>query len=199
MSGHVAFGEGRNDAYFMQKAFERCNVQPEIKKFLAEEQEEQTISLGEQEIAMRDFRRTDTRYFVKSEGSDSSLYDIFAYSTEKIIDEKFTVTLVVDLDPAPFSKTVAEIGDSLDELAGGPMEWTGRECHEQVDDLWLGKATVADPSLEVEGSFYLLAFENDLEAAVGCSSNDPRTERKRCIREYVRRSDVARALVSLYG
>ena len=44
-----------------------------------------------------------------------------------------------------------------------------------------------------------VAFENDVEAAVGCSSDDPRRERQQCIREYLDQTAVERALVSLYG
>jgi|GEM_PF-2378883 len=198
MSGHVAFGEGRNDAYFMQKVFERCNVDPAITKYIAEDEARQTITVGQQEQALRDFRRDDRDYFVKSEGGYAGLYDVFAYSVEKVVTGQFEATLVLDLDREPFDETVADIQASLDEQFGGSMEWEGRTCHKEVDDLWLGEATVADVNTGDSAAFSLVAFENDVEAAVGCSSEDEPSERFDCIHEYVQRSDVARALVSLY-
>ena len=44
-----------------------------------------------------------------------------------------------------------------------------------------------------------VAFETDVEAAVGCSADDPRRERQQCIREYLDQTAVKRALVSSYG
>ncbi|MEZ3143261.1 hypothetical protein [Halobaculum sp. MBLA0143] len=199
MSGHVAFGEGRNDAYFMQKTFERCNVDPEVMKFVAEDEEGQEISFGQQERALRDFRRNDQDYFVKSEGGDAGLYDVFAYSAEKIVTGQFEVTLVLDLDTDSSDATVADVQASLDEQFDGSMEWRERECHEEVGDLWLGAATLADVNTEDGAEFSLVAFENDVEAAVGCSSDDPQRERYESIRDYVGRPEVVRALVSLYG
>lgn len=199
MSGHVAFGEGRNDAYFMQKAFERCNPDPAITKYIAEDESGQTITVGRQERALRDFRRDEQDYFVKSEGGYAGLYDVFAYSIEKVVTGQIEATLVLDLDREPFDATVGDIQASLDEQFGGSMEWQERTCHERVDDLWLGEATVADVNTGDSAAFSLVAFENDVEAAVGCSSEDDPTERFDCIREYVQRSDVAHALVSLYG
>lgn len=199
MSGHVAFGEGRNDAYFMQKVFKRCNVDPAITKYIAEDETGQTITVGRQERALRDFRRDEQDYFVKSEGGYAGLYDVFAYSIEKVVTGQIEATLVLDLDREPFDATVADIQASLDEQFGGSMEWEDRECHEKVDDLWLGEATVADTNTGDSAAFSLVAFENDVEAAVGCSSDDPPGERRQCIREYLEQTDVKRALVSLYG
>lgn len=199
MSGHVAFSEGRNDAYFMQKVFKRCNVNAKITKYIAEEEDNQTIDYGQQERAMRDFRRDEQDYFVKSEGGYPGLYDVFAYSVEKIVTGQIEATLVIDLDRGPFSATISGIQDNLDDHFNGSMEWQNRECHEEVDDLWLGEATVADVNTGDSAAFSLVAFENDVETAVGCSSEDPPGERRQCIREYLDQTAVKRALVSLYG
>ncbi|MEZ3114500.1 hypothetical protein RYH80_00980 [Halobaculum sp. MBLA0147] len=198
MSGHVVFTEGRNDVYFVQKVLERCNESPDVTKYVAEDEHRQTISVGEQERALRDFRRDDHDHFLKSEGGDGGLYDVFAYSAEKIVTGQFDATLVLDLDERGFEPVVGEVRESLTEEFDGSMEWDDGEQVATEGDLWVGEATLADVNTGDSSTFALVTFEDDLEAAVGCASTDDRSERFRAIREYAHRRPVIEAFLELY-
>jgi hypothetical protein len=199
MTSHIVFGEGRNDVYFMQKVIESTNDEIEVQTFYGEELDDQNPSAGEEEGVIRDFRRdNDCDHLVKSEGSDSNLYLIFAYSCEKILTGQIECTLVADLDTDPIENLESDVQEALDTEFDGHVEWQRHQHRETVGDLKIWSVEIEDTSLSVSSEIDLVTFDDDLEAAVGCSSDDPRRERFPQIRSYAERTAVRRAFIDLY-
>jgi hypothetical protein len=203
MNNHTVLGEGRNDAYFMRKSIKKCNDDWDVFRVIAEDLQDQTITPGEEEEKLREFvYEHDYRYCVKSEGggdgNESGLPPIFAYVCEKLVTGVISVTLVADLDGDPVSDLVDELQRKLDASYYGDVEWAVREHRYTVGDLKTWEATVENTSYDARETFYLVTFDNDLEAAVGISSDDPPRERFPEIREYASRREVREAFVDLY-
>jgi hypothetical protein len=199
MMNHVVLGEGRNEVYFMQKILERCNPDPGVRKVIAEDIPGQSLTDGDEEDVIRDFRRDhDKEYLVKSEGGYPNLYSIFAYSCEKVLYGLITATLVADLDNRSISDFVSDVQDELVEEYRGSVEWVGRHHRQTVGDLRTWEVTVEDGDYDEQSSINLVTFDNDLEAAVGCLSSDPPKQRQQAIRKYAARTPVRRAFIDLY-
>lgn len=199
MTSHVVFGEGRNEVYFMHRSIKKCNDDPSISNFVAEDLDGKTASFGEEENALRNFRRaTDVEYLVKSEGGYSDLYPIFAYSCEKILTGQIECTLVADLDEGPIDDLESDLQEELDDQFGGTVQWQEKELRDTVGDLRTWSVTLADTELSISTEINLVTFDDDLEAAVGCSSDDSRSKRNPEIRDYAARTPVRRAFIDLY-
>jgi len=192
---HIVMGEGEHDAHFICMYINGMSSSPEIDWFLAEELDGEISIRPKEESAIRDFRHgRSSEYLLKSEEGISNLLRVFCYYAEDYLLNKFSCTLVVDLDKRSMKSIKEDIQDQLDEYYRGNLELVSCSLISSAGELktWRGKLRAVNHDITRE--LGIITFDDDLEAAANLNPSSGWYQKSKTLNDYASEPNVRNAM-----
>lgn len=172
----VVLSEGKNDVYFLSEVHDRSNSGDEYSVYISEvEEEDQTKRLRQYRIDSR------FNFYYKSEGGRSKV--IKKLRSHSLMFTEFQLYLLVDLDCSTINDFLELANGKLKEDYGNKVKIT-QDGQKRFNDI-----VIIDSTLQMQTignrSIPIVAFYDDLEAAVGINSSDNKEKKLQKIRSYL--------------